>query len=403
MIKDYFKIAIRNLRRRKIRSWLTLLGIFISIAIIFILISLSVGLQEAVKDQFKQLGADKFFIVPGAQINAPGTSSTIRITSEDVEVIKKIAGVKKVMAWATGNAKIEFKDEVRFRYVFGIKPEDLQVFIDTGSFKIAEGINLRKGDSEKVILGYDYGAGRMFNEKVSIRDKIKINDKEFRVNGLLERVGNSDDDKNMFISLEDYKNLFGDEDKFDYIIVQINNEDEMKEVSDNVKRKLMKFREVDEDTIDFTVLTPEELLGTFGSILNIVMAFLVGVASISLIVGGLGIATTMYTSVLERFKEIGVMKAIGARNPDILVIFIIEAGLLGAIGGLIGVGVGIGVSKSIEFIAINYFGTTLLKAASPLWLIVSCVDFAFLVGVLSGILPAKHASKIKPVDALRYE
>ena len=111
----------------------------------------------------------------------------------------------------------------------------------------------------------------------------------------------------------------------------------------------------------------------------------------------------MYTSVLQRTREIGVMKAIGARNSDILLIFVIESGLIGALGGILGVLVGIGVSKMMEYIAINYIGTNLLRSVVPWYLVVGCITFAFFIGVISGLLPSKQASELNTVDALRYE
>ena len=120
-------------------------------------------------------------------------------------------------------------------------------------------------------------------------------------------------------------------------------------------------------------------------------------------VGGIGISNTMYTSVLERTKEIGVMKAIGAQNKDILMIFLIESGLLGLIGASIGIILGYSVSKSVEYIAVNLLNTTLLQAAAPSYLVIGCLVFGFLVGAVSGTLPALRASKTNVVDALRYE
>jgi putative ABC transport system permease protein len=160
---------------------------------------------------------------------------------------------------------------------------------------------------------------------------------------------------------------------------------------------------VTDKTIDFTILTPEELLATFGIILNIITAFLAGIAAISLLVGSIGIANTMYTSVLERTKEIGTMKAIGARNSDIMLIFLIEAGLLGAIGGVMGILLGMGISKLIEFIVLNILGSNLLKVQFNIYLIVGSFAFSFLIGAFSGLFPARQASRLNPVDALRYE
>ena len=166
---------------------------------------------------------------------------------------------------------------------------------------------------------------------------------------------------------------------------------------------MQKSRDVTEKTQDFIILTPEELLETFGVVLNIITGFLGGIALISLIVGGIGITNTMYTSVLERTKEIGTMKAIGAQNKDILMIFLIESGLLGLIGGIIGIILGLGIAKGIEFIAFQQLGTRLLQAATPVYLFVGCLAFAFLTGAISGGIPAWQASKTNTVDALRYE
>jgi len=130
---------------------------------------------------------------------------------------------------------------------------------------------------------------------------------------------------------------------------------------------------------------------------------LVGIAAISLIVGGIGVANTMYTSVLERTKEIGTMKAVGAKNSDIMFLFLIESGLLGLIGGVIGVLIGLGLSKIAEYFATVQLGTNLLQASASTNLIIGALIFSFLIGAISGVFPAMQASKLKPVDALRYE
>ncbi len=141
---------------------------------------------------------------------------------------------------------------------------------------------------------------------------------------------------------------------------------------------------------------------SFQVILNIIQIFLIGIAAISLVVGGIGIMNTMYTSVLERTKEIGIMKSIGAKNSDILIIFLIESGILGLIGGLIGIILGMSFSKLIELGA-KLAGYGMIQVSFPLLLILGTLLFSFLIGTISGVLPARQASKLKPVDALRYE
>ncbi len=132
-----------------------------------------------------------------------------------------------------------------------------------------------------------------------------------------------------------------------------------------------------------------------------VQVLLVGIAAISLLVGAIGILNTMYTAVLERRREIGIMKAIGARNSDVLYIFLVESGLLGLTGGIIGLLLGVGIAKLIQLIAYLALGESLIQATIPIWLIIGSLTFAFLIGALSGTLPARQASLLHPVDALR--
>ena len=406
MISDYFILALRNLRKRKMRSWLTMLGIFISIATIFILISLSLGLRGAVNEQFRMLGTDKFFIMPLGQIAAPGSGGAVELTMGDVNVIEKVNGIKSVSYMVMGNAKVEFNKQTRYFMVVGIPLDKIDVFeaiYESSSIKVDEGKLFGKGDRGEVMIGYDYKYSKVFSKPVTAGDKLTINDKEFKVKAVLTRIGNPSDDKNIYLSLEDFKELYNSGDRVDYIMVQIDEGADINDVAERTKKKLMTFRGVKEETIDFTLLTPEELLKSFEMILNIVTAFLIGVAAISLIVGGIGIANTMYTSVLERTREIGVMKSIGAKNSDVLLIFLIESGLLGFVGGIIGVILGAALAKTVEYIAINYLGTTLLAAAIPLSLVFGCLAFAFFAGIIFGGWPAWNASKIKPTDALRYE
>jgi len=404
MIIDYFKIALKNLRKRKIRSFLTLIGILIAIATIFILISISLGLQSSVEEQFRQFGTDKFFIEPLGQLAGPGTGSAVELTNRDIDVIEKILGVKDLSYWTIASAKIEFNNEIRYTTVIGIPLERSVVFLETGFYKPEEGKLLREGDEGKIMLGSQYKNNKFFRKQVRTANKIIINEKEFKVKTTLKTVGNPFDDRLIFMSLKDFRILFPEKkERIDQIAVQINNDENIQDIADRVERKLLKARDLTEKTRDFRILTPEEVLASFGIVLNILTAFLLGIAGISLLVGGIGIANTMFTSVLERTREIGVMKAIGAKNSDILIIFLIEAGILGLVGGALGIFIGFAVSKIIEYIAINQLGTTLLQAATPFYLIFGCLAFSFFIGAISGLLPAYQAIKVKPVEALRYE
>ena len=277
-----------------------------------------------------------------------------------------------------------------------------KLFKDVSSLKLDEGQYPSIRDRGKVFLGSQYKYNKIFNTPIKSGDKLTIDGVDFKISGIVAPLGNAQDDRNIYMYYEDFQKI-SNSTSIQEIIVQVNPGEDIEEVANRTDKKLMNFRGVTDKTKDFTILTPEELLSSFASILSIVTGFLLGVAAISLLVGAIGITNTMYTSVLERTKEIGVMKAVGAKNSDILTIFLIESGLLGLTGGVIGVLLGMGIGKLIEYIAVHVIQTTLLRVVFPTYLILGCLAFAFLVGAISGTWPAYRASRIRPVDALRYE
>ena len=404
MISDYLKLAIKNLRQRKLRSWLTMLGIFISIATIFTLISLSLGLQGAVKEQFRILGADKFFVQPSTGfLGHPGSVGGVILTEKDVEILSKVRGVKDYSYYVIANAKIQDGKEIKYVMIAGLPLNHVSVYEEISTFKAEQGRLLKEGDREEIVIGNLFSTGEIFDKKINAGDKIKINGKDFKVKGILETLGNPQDDSLILMGLEDFRELFDIPERIDFVMIQINEGENILDVANNAEEKLRKFRGETEKTQKFSILTPEDLLSSFQDILLIITAFLASIAMISLIVGGVGIANTMYTSVVERTKEIGTMKAVGAQNKDILYIFLIESGLLGLVGAIIGVILGFGFSKTIEYFVKNIYDTNLLQVATPIYLVLGCLVFGFLIGTISGVFPAWRASKINVVDALRYE
>ena len=200
---------------------------------------------------------------------------------------------------------------------------------------------------------------------------------------------------------KDMDDLIGLDGNYGMIGVQIKQGFDLNEIVGLTENKLRKDRHQKIGEEDFEITTPQEFLDSVNNILIVVQILLIGIATISLIVGGIGIANTMYTSVLERNREIGIMKAIGAKNKEILTIFMIESGLLGLTGGLIGLILGIIIAKGVEYGAYASFGESILKATFSPALIIGALIFAFVLGAISGTLPAQQAAKLKPVDALR--
>ena len=252
------------------------------------------------------------------------------------------------------------------------------------------------------IIGYLVATGEFFDKEVSVGDKITIDDRDFKVVGTLERIGSEQDDQSLWIPLETSKEFFGVD---DYLVIMVQTKDGFVpgDVAEDIIDDLGKARNVKEDEEDFTVQTMEQMMESVGVVLDVTQVVLVGIAFISLLVGGIGIMNTMYTSVLERTNEIGVMKAVGARNEDIMLLFTVESGVLGLVGGIVGTVIGIAISKVVEVVASSSLGSDLLLITLSPYLIFGALAFSFITGCISGILPAIQASKLNPVDALRYE
>jgi len=403
-MRDYFFLAFNNLRRRKLRSWLTMIGIFIGIAAVVALISLGQGIQGYITGEFEKMGSDKIFIQPkGMGIPGSATSESLLLTSKDQKVIENVRGVEWVAGYLFKQGQAKYKGESGIGFATGIEPEDMDFFIEVGSLEIIEGRSLKDGDKFKVVVGYNHAYGEIWDSFLSIGSTILIEDVEFKVIGIVGKIGNPSDDGNLYVPKDTFREILDIGDEESYFIAKTEEGFDPEEVAETIERKLRQSRGEKEDQETFTVQSSEQLLETFSNIFAAIQAVLVGIAAISLLVGGIGIMNTMYMAVIERTKEIGTMKAVGARNRDILYIFLFESGLLGLVGGTIGVVIGIGLSKGAEYAAAIALGANLLQADTSFMLMGGALLFSFVVGTLSGVLPAMQAAKLKPAKALRYE
>jgi len=406
MIKDMLKYSISNLFSRKLRSFLTILSILIGITAIFALISFGQGINKYMRDFGQEMGTDKIFLMPGGGItNAPGTSN-ILFTEEEIDFIRKIRGVDDVTGMMINAGKVKFKDfKEKYPFIIGISTESKEKRLVEemfGGIGVLEGRALKKGDMLKVNLGYSYTIpNKVFKKRISVGDTIKINDVNVKVIGFYEEIGNPQDDVNVYLSYDGFKEIL-DIEEFEYLYVRAASDQDPSELAERIKEKFRKHRGLRKGEEDFTVQTFEDVMKTFTNVITILNGILVIIALISVVVAAVNIMNTMYTSILERTREIGIMKSIGARNRLILFIFVTESGLLGLLGGTIGIILGYGIAKLGGAIAAAN-GLLMLQPAFPWWLTVGCLTFAFLIGAGSGFLPAIQAAKQKPVDALRYE
>lgn len=401
---DLVVLAVRNILNRRRRSWLTIIGIFIGIAAVVSLVSLGQGLNQAVIGEFERVGVDKVYITPGSG-GPTGTTSfaqtTVTLDQDDLRTIRQTRGVAEAAALMFRASQVTFGDTTEALIVAGIPTDESQELVQEGfNVNIEAGRTLRSVDRGSTVIGSDVAANT-FGKRVGVRSKLEFEGEEFRVVGVMEPTGDPGTDQSLLVPLDTLADIYGEE-TYEYIFARVQDGFETAEVAENIQRELRQERGLDEGEEDFSVSTTQDLLSSFQNILGIVQAIVVGIASISLLVGGVGIMNTMYTAVTERTREIGVMKAVGAEDRQVLVLFMLESGMIGLLGGAMGALLGIGISQGFVAVARQYSAIPLEASIDP-FLISGALLFAFLVGTISGTLPARNAAKLDPVDALRYE
>lgn len=404
MIIDYFFLAFNNLRKRGLRSWLTILGIFIGIAAVVSLISLGAGLKTAVMGQFGSLSVDKLTIQnKGAGFGPPGSTVIEKLDNDDLKIIENVQRVKIVITRLLRVVNYEYNDASIFNYLVSLPDDNEKLLLsyEAMDFEAKEGRLLEAGESGKILVGKNLAEKDNFDKEIFLGKNIKINGKDFEVVGILEGTSNIQLNSVAFMFEEDMNELLEIDDEYDLIVAQVRNQNDIEEVAQRIEERLRQDRDEDIGEESFSVETPLQAFSAVSTILNIINLIVVGIAAISLFVGGVGIANTMYTSIIERTKEIGVMKAVGAQNKDVLWVFLIESGLLGLVGGIVGALIGLGAALGVANIANSALGENIFVVMISYPLLLGAIGFSFLVGIISGVFPALQASKLNVVDALR--
>jgi len=413
-VQKSFAIAVNILVHSRLRSWLTIVGIVIGVAAIIGIVSIGAGLEAAVQEQLGELGTDTITITPGfsrAQRFGPGAgpprqqsvsvTEETTLTTNDVQVLKSISDIAFINPTISGSADMSFLGEKTTVTIQGVDPLPWSQIITSD---VISGRILGPGDSNAIVLNEGLAKG-VFKNDILVSKQVFINDKLFRVIGILEDQGFGGRNT-VYMPIFLARNILVDKpaNEFDSISVKIRDAEEVDSATKEIEEKLLLSRHVTEQTKDFTVFSSQALQQQISTILGTFTLFLAGIAAVSLLVGAVGIANTMFTSVLEKTRDIGILKAIGAKNSDILSIFIINSGLVGLVGGIIGVILGVGVSALLPFILPSFGppGTTLTPLVTP-EIVGIALLVAFGIGIISGTIPAYRASKLKPVDALRYE
>ncbi|MCX7751063.1 MAG: ABC transporter permease [Candidatus Bipolaricaulota bacterium] len=395
MIWDLFRLAVRNIGHRRIRSWLTVIGILIGTAAVVALIAIGQGLQRTVTQQVERLvGYNTILISPRGQ----GFGQRIRV---DLAALRGIPGVRAAVGVRTETAYVEGPEGKGFPTLIGYEPAmeefagELNLTITAGSPPTEPGTALVGARTAR-----EYGA--------QIGSVLRIEDKPFRVVGILaQQAGGRGGFNPVGVSLNDaivlpygdLRALFPGPELVLYAIVKVRDGASTEAVKEEIRAALREAGERNASLVDF-----EDLTNRIRTMIGGVQAFLAGIAGISILVGGIGVMNTMYTAVLERTREIGVLKAVGAKGYQVLLLFLFESGLMGLGGGVLGLVVGLGAAWAALAIVSRLFQTS--TALSPVLtpaLVVGALFFSFGVGALSGVLPARRAAQLPPVEALRYE
>ena len=397
-------MAFTALYGNKLRSLLTMLGIIIGVGAVIAMVSVGMGVRSNVQNSIASLGSNMLIVSPGSTNKGGvrgGAGSTITLKYEDAQAIKsKIKGIDYVSPSVSSKYQIVNGNQNWNSSVQGVTADYMAIrslSVSTGSFITQDNLNKR----DRVAVIGTTVASNLFGEGNPVGHNIRVNNQPFKVIGVLESKGQSsmgqDQDDVVIVPLTTAQERLMAITYVQSINIQVTDADQMDQVQESVEtliRQRHKITGGKED--DFNVRNLTNLMETMTQTTTMLTLLLGSVAGISLLVGGIGIMNIMMVSVTERTREIGVRKALGATFNNIMTQFLIESVVIGVIGGLIGIGVGCGLSYAIS--AFGNFNTVI--TAMP---IVVSFTFSVGIGLLFGILPARKAAKLDPIEALRYE
>lgn len=401
-IQETVRLATDAIRRNKSRSFLTMLGIIIGVFAVISLVSLGTGLKNYITDQFEVMGTNVVYVMPGSfggegenvSFSAPPNFSGSKLENSYVKDIKRLGDP---IVDAIGHIEVPAparsgSNQLRITVV-GTSPEIsnfIAITVKRGRFFNSSEVAANR----KVAVIGPKVAEKLYGNQDALGKEIIISDTRFKVVGILDNLGagmiGGEMDKSAYIPITTVQNVFGLE-NLQSIMVKFSDNSRLDETKYKVKNLLLKTLKED----DFSLINQGTLLSTITSIMGVLTAALGGIAAISLLVGGIGIMNIMLVSVTERTREIGIRKAVGANNSDILTQFLVEAVFLSLVGGLIGTFLGI--------LATMIVGKLISASAFSFWSIALALGVSSFVGIIFGVAPAAKAAKLDPVEALRYE
>ncbi len=397
---DHLLSAMTALAANKVRSALTMLGVIIGVLAVTLLVSVGDGARAYLDDTLTSLGTNLLTVQPGKRetrgFGPPSSNVEKPLTLDDVDALERQGTLLRgVSGSLSGAGEIRYSGRERNAMVFGVGPaftELRNMNVDIGTFIRDEDVTSRR---RVAVLGRTV-VRELFGDENPLGKPIRIAGGRFRVIGVMEAHGTSfgfDMDDLVYIPVSTASDLFG-QDHIGQIVTAARSKDDVPQAMEEIEEVLARRRHGD---VDFTVQSQDDLMSAFTTLTDGLTWALLAIASISLLVGGIGIMNIMLVSVRERTREIGVRRALGATRSDILWQFLIEAVALAALGGIVGLGLGFGLVQ-----AVHSFAPVLPLRFSP-WIAMVAFGASFFVGVASGVVPARRAAMLNPVDALRYE
>lgn len=397
--------AIVSLSTNKMRSGLTMLGIMIGVAAVIAMLGLGRGTEAAISEQIESIGTNLLFVSQGGESNNPEP-----LTLRDAQAIlesKFAPSVSIVAPTIEGQVQVAITGASMNTNLTGVTPE----YFEVQNGDVTEGIQIAQKHLDTyatvALIGPDV-AKELFGRTSDLTgQKVRINGQIFKVIGVLEeqggnRMGSSDNRVLVPLSTAQARLLRRDlRDQVDLIYVQANSSESVPTAIDEVSQILRSRHRSTLGEDDFEILNTQAFLDIAATITGTFTIFLGGIAGVSLLVGGIGIMNIMLVTVIERTKEIGLRKALGARKMDILFQFLVESSLLSLGGGLIGIGLGYGITMLIGEIA-SQSDTPIGVLVEPDAILLATL-FSAGVGLFFGLYPANHAAKLEPVEALRTE
>ncbi|NUM37122.1 MAG: ABC transporter permease [Candidatus Brocadiae bacterium] len=395
------KVSLKSLLANKLRSFLAILGIILGVASVIAMVSIVNGATLQITERIKQMGTNLLMIRPGQGMHrgVASSSNVQTLTLNDAsQIISKVKYIKNIAPIVQGNAQTKYMNQNTYATVVGTT----LAYFEVRNFLLEEGRLFHESEvhsNAKVAVLGSVILEKLFGKGPFLDETIKIKGSNFKVIGSLKTKGDmAGMDEHIMIPLGTaMKQVFG----LTYlrgIDVQVETEEKIDEVEEEITSLLQKLHRLKpDDEPDFSIRNQKEQLENLQATTQTFTLLLGGIAAISLLVGGIGIMNIMLVTVTERTREIGIRKAIGAADQDILQQFLIEASIISGLGGLFGILVGVGISVGIESIFPTF--STKVDYTS---IVISFV-FSAMVGIFFGYYPAQKASSLNPIDALRYE